>query len=99
MQAPFDLRGIIKTEPFSGRDADWSDWAFGFRSHAALLGLGELLSATESSAQPPDLNDMDEDARRGAKLLWHVLVQAKLGPLRKASVQRRASYGSGAAGV
>ena len=80
--ANFDLKQIPKSRSVSGKDEDWSDWTFSFRSYASLMGLGPAMKSCESLTAPPAIVDMTIDAENQAGLLYHILVQLSEGKAR-----------------
>ena len=71
----WDIRSIPKQEPFSGKEEDWAEWVFTFKSYAYCLGMSHGLREVETLTEYPDLVDMSNYMERQSELLYHVLVQ------------------------
>ncbi len=56
--AGWDLRSVPKCDNFSGKEEDWLEWSFAFRSYAYVLGCGQQLRACESLPDAPETVDM-----------------------------------------
>ena len=76
-----DTRGLLKPQSFAGKDQQWTDWAFIFRSYCSLLSprLRELM---ENAQVPPvpigvPLDAVDQSLSRD---LFHLLVLVCKGP-------------------
>ena len=61
MAVAWDIRSVPKADSFSGKDEDWNEWAFSFRTYVYMLGSAELLEQAGSHANPPETVDMTEE--------------------------------------
>ena len=83
MAVTWDIRTVPKVDLFTGKDEDWNEWAFSFRSYVYMLGSADLLEQASNSATAPELVDMTDDMQRQGEMLYHVLVQFLKGKARR----------------
>ena len=81
--AHFDVKSIPKQEAFSGKDADWREFSFTFKSYAYTLGIGSTLAAAEALPEAPVMSDMVAEVQEQSVLLYHLLIQVCKGKSRK----------------
>ena len=76
-QATFqwDIRSVPKPDNFSGREEDWNEWKFGFRSYAHLMGLTAEMDGAAQLPDPPMAADMEVGTKARSSMLFHLLVQ------------------------
>ena len=76
-----DTRGLLKPQPFAGKDQQWVDWAFIFRPYCSLLSprLRELMENAQLQALVlvPPIDAVDQALSRD---LFHLLVLVCKGP-------------------
>ena len=89
----WDLRSVPKCDGFSGKDEDWLEWSFAFRSYAYVLQVGAQILACEGLGDPPETVDMDEPTERQSEMLYHVLVQLLKGKARKKAMEAEVANG------
>ena len=82
-----DPRNLPKVDHFSGKDEEWAEWAFAFRSYMSLLGFEETMDATEKMDAPPDHSVMAESIAEKARLLFHLLVQLLRGKAKRLAMK------------
>ena len=91
----FDIRQIPKPEGFSGKDEDWLEWTFTFRSYGHCIDLGEGMDHASRMATEPEMLDMTPQAESKSKMLYHLLVQLLKGKARKLAMQMTEPNGFG----
>ena len=89
----WDLRSVPKCDGFSGKDEDWLEWSFAFRSYAYVLQVGAQIRTCETMAEPPETVDMDEPTERHSEMLYHVLVQLLKGKARNKAMAGEVANG------
>jgi len=88
-----DARSVPKCESFSGKDEDWIEWSFTFRSYVFVLGLGASLLLCENLGVAPETVDMEPQVARQSELLYHLLVQMLKGKSKKKAMTVEVSNG------
>ncbi len=89
----WDLRSVPKCDSFSGKEEDWLEWSFAFRSYAYVLGVGAQLRACEALPDPPETVDMDDPTERQSEMLYHVLVKLVKNKARKKAMSTEVGNG------
>ena len=88
-----DARSVPKCDSFSGKDEDWIEWSFTFRSYVFVLGLGPTLIMCEALGAAPEAGDMEPTVARQSELLYHLLVQMLKGKAKKKAMAAEVSNG------
>ena len=83
MAVAWDIRTVPKADSFTGKDEDWNEWAFSFRSYVYMLGSADLLEQASASSNPLETVDMTDEVQRQGEMLYHVLVQLLKGKARR----------------
>ena len=89
----WDIKSVPKAETFSGKDEDWIEWSFAFRSYAFVLGIQQEMRAVDAMTDPPETVDMTPDIERSGELLYHVLVQLLKGKARRIAMSSEQGNG------
>ena len=83
-----DLKNLARLERFTGEDAQWFDWKFGFLATMELLQLGWYLRQIETMQAPINFEDLTPEEKGLSRLLYSILVYAVGGAPRARSLLR-----------
>ena len=95
----WDIRTVPKAEAFSGKEEDWNEWSFTFRSYVYMLGASELLEQLEREDTAPVRSDMMPEVRRQGEMMYHVLVQLLKGKARRVAMKCERGNGFDSGGI
>jgi hypothetical protein len=72
-----DLKGVARPSPFTGRDADWSEWKYRFMAVMHLMNaeLAENMIWATSQPDPISYDALSELGKSKTALLYNVLLQ------------------------
>ena len=77
MERMVDLKSISRPPSFGGKEPEWAAWKFRFTHVLSLLGMGELLTRAEATADPITMNGVTQEVRDQSTLLYTILVQTR----------------------
>ena len=83
-----DPKNLPKVYSFSGEEAMWLEWSFGFRSYMLLLGLGGEMNEIKQRG-PPDPAILTQQQTANSQFLFHFLVQLLKGKARRLAMKTR----------
>ena len=76
VQQNMDLTKLGKIDPFKGKEEQWQEFSFSFKSFIALMSedMKDRMDEVEQEKTPVTLDAMTEDGRRAARQLFYMLT-------------------------
>ncbi len=74
-----DLKGLAKVPIFDSKDEMWEEWKFRFEAVMDLVGVGDVMRLAAGLEREITLEEMNEENRHKARLLYQILLQSVTG--------------------